>query len=98
MDEVLEGGLRRLVQLLHAHHVRQILVVDARVRPDKLAELPQTQVQYCEPARPSTFVVGPGNHRRWELMLLPGEPLHEHWPEDTLWPLLARWIQPGDIV
>lgn len=72
------------------------LVVDARVRLDKLAELPQTQVQYCEPARPSTFVVGPGNHRRWELMLLPGEPLHEHWPEDTLWPLLARWIQPGD--
>lgn len=72
------------------------LVVDARVRPDKLAELPQTQVQYCEPERPGTFVVGPGNHRRWELMLLPGEPLHEHWPEDTLWPLLARWIQPGD--
>ncbi|MBQ0959835.1 bifunctional 3-(3-hydroxy-phenyl)propionate/3-hydroxycinnamic acid hydroxylase [Ideonella sp. 4Y11] len=72
------------------------LVVDAHVRPDKLAELPQTQVQYCEPARPSTFVVGPGTHRRWELMLLPGEPLHEQWPEETLWPLLARWIRPGE--
>lgn len=72
------------------------LVVDARVRQDKLAELPQTQVQYCEPDRPSTFVVGPGNHRRWELMLLPGEPLHEQWPEHSLWPLLARWIQPGE--
>lgn len=72
------------------------LVVDAIVRPDKLASLPQTQVQYCEPARPSTFVVGPGQHRRWELMLLPGEPLHEQWPEEALWPLLARWIQPGD--
>jgi len=72
------------------------LVVDAHVRPDKLAELPQTQVQYCEPGRPSTFVVGPGNHRRWELMLLPGEPLHEQWPEETLWPLLARWIRPGE--
>jgi len=72
------------------------LVVDARVREDKLAELPQTQVQYCEPGRPSTFVVGPGNHRRWELMLLPGEPLHEQWPEASLWPLLARWIRPGE--
>ena len=72
------------------------LVVDARVRPDKLAELPQTQVQYCEPSRPSTFVVGPGNHRRCELMLLPGEPLHERWPDEALWPLLARWIKPGD--
>lgn len=72
------------------------LVVDAHVRPDKLAELPQTQVQYCEPERPSTFVVGPGTHRRWELMLLPGEPLHEQWPEETLWPLLARWIRPGE--
>jgi len=72
------------------------LVVDAHVQPAKLAELPQTQVQYCEPQRPSTYVVGPGNHRRWELMLLPGEALHEHWPEDQLWPLLARWIQPGE--
>ncbi len=72
------------------------LVVDALVNPDKLEALPQTQVQYCEPARPSTFVVGPGRHRRWELMLLPGEPLHETWPEDALWPLLARWIRPGE--
>lgn len=72
------------------------LVVDARVRPGKLASLPQTQVQYCEPERPSTFVVGPGNHRRWELMLLPGEPLHEHWSPEQLWPLLARWITPDD--
>ena len=72
------------------------LVVDALVHPDKLDALPQTQVQYCEPARPSTFVVGPGRHRRWELMLLPGEPLHEHWPEEALWPMLARWIRPGE--
>ena len=72
------------------------LVVDALVAEHKLAQLPQTQVQYCEPARPSTFVVGPGNHRRWELMLLPGDSLSEDFPEAELWPLLARWIQPGD--
>jgi 3-(3-hydroxy-phenyl)propionate hydroxylase len=72
------------------------LVVDAIVAEHKLAELPQTQVQYCEPARPSTFVVGPGQHRRWELMLMPGDSLSEDFPEAELWPLLARWIQPGD--
>lgn len=72
------------------------LVVDAIVPDDKLAQLPQTQVQYCEASRPSTFVVGPGNHRRWEVMLLPGDSLSPEFPEEELWPLLARWIQPGD--
>lgn len=72
------------------------LVVDAIVPDEKLAQLPQTQVQYCEAARPSTFVVGPGNHRRWEVMLLEGDSLSPQFPEEELWPLLARWIQPGE--
>ncbi|GAP36507.1 bifunctional 3-(3-hydroxy-phenyl)propionate/3-hydroxycinnamic acid hydroxylase [Piscinibacter sakaiensis] len=72
------------------------LVVDAIVSDAKLPELPQTQVQYCEAARPSTFVVGPGNHRRWEIMLLEGDSLSPEFPEEELWPLLERWIIPGD--
>jgi 3-(3-hydroxy-phenyl)propionate hydroxylase len=72
------------------------LVVDAVVSDEKLAQLPQTQVQYCEAARPSTFVVGPGNHRRWEIMLLDGDSLSPEFPEEELWPLLKRWIAPGD--
>lgn len=72
------------------------LVVDAIINDDKLASLPQTQVQYCEAARPATFVVLPGNHRRWEIMLLPGDSLSPEFPEAELWPLLARWIRPGD--
>jgi 3-(3-hydroxy-phenyl)propionate hydroxylase len=72
------------------------LVVERTVNDDVLERLPQTQVQYCEPARSSSFVIGPGNHRRWELMLLPGDSLSEDFPEDELWPLLARWIKPGD--
>jgi 3-(3-hydroxy-phenyl)propionate hydroxylase len=74
------------------------LVVDATVNNDVLERLPQTQVQYCEPARPSSFVIGPGNHRRWEVMLLPGDSLSEDFPENELWPLLARWIKPGDAM
>ncbi|HEY9237203.1 MAG TPA: bifunctional 3-(3-hydroxy-phenyl)propionate/3-hydroxycinnamic acid hydroxylase [Burkholderiaceae bacterium] len=72
------------------------LVVDAIVTDEKLAQLPQTQVQYCEAARPSTFVVGPGNHRRWEIMLLEGDSLSPEFPEEELWPLLARWLVPGE--
>lgn len=72
------------------------LVVDAIINDDKLDDLPQTQVQYCEAGRPSTFVVLPGNHRRWEIMLLPGDSLSPEFPENELWPLLERWIRPGD--
>jgi 3-(3-hydroxy-phenyl)propionate hydroxylase len=72
------------------------LVVDAILNDDTLARLPQTQVQYCEPSRPSTFVVLPGNHRRWEIMLLPGDSLSPAFPEHELWPLLKRWIKPSD--
>ena len=72
------------------------LVVDAIVNDEKLADLPQTQVQYCEAGRPSTFVVLPGNHRRWEIMLLPGDSVSPQFPENELWPLLERWITPGD--
>lgn len=72
------------------------LVVDAIINDDKLDDLPQTQVQYCESARPATFVVLPGNHRRWEIMLQPGDSLSPEFPESELWPLLERWIRPGD--
>jgi 3-(3-hydroxy-phenyl)propionate hydroxylase len=48
-------------------------VVDVQVNERGLAKLPRTSVQYCEPARPCTYVIGPGNHRRWEISLLPGE-------------------------
>ena len=72
------------------------LVVDAIVPDEKLALLPQTQVQYCEAARPCTFVVGPGNHRRWEIMLLEGDSLSPEFPEEELWPLLSRWLKPGE--
>ena len=65
------------------------LVVDLFVNEKGLKKLPQVSVQYCEPARPSTYLVGVGSHRRWELMLNPGE-------EPDAWELLARWITPED--
>jgi len=72
------------------------LVVDAIVPDEKLGNLPQTQVQYCEADRPATFVVGPGNHRRWEIMLNSGDSLSPEFPDEELWPLLSRWLKPGE--
>ncbi|MBI5719268.1 MAG: bifunctional 3-(3-hydroxy-phenyl)propionate/3-hydroxycinnamic acid hydroxylase [Burkholderiales bacterium] len=72
------------------------LVVDVMVNERGLAKLPKTSVQYCEPARPCTLVIGPGNHRRWEISLRPGEdPKQAATPEGT-WALLSRWLSPED--
>uniref|UniRef100_UPI000D37F2B7 bifunctional 3-(3-hydroxy-phenyl)propionate/3-hydroxycinnamic acid hydroxylase n=1 Tax=unclassified Variovorax TaxID=663243 RepID=UPI000D37F2B7 len=72
------------------------LVVDVRVNERGLARLPAVSVQYCEPERPCTLVIGPGNHRRWEISLQPGEdPAEAATPERT-WALLARWLSPDD--
>jgi 3-(3-hydroxy-phenyl)propionate hydroxylase len=72
------------------------LVVDVLVNDDKLARLPQTQVQYCEPERPFTYVTCVGNHRRWEIRLNPEDRTSGDFPEEELWPLLKRWIGPED--
>src|SRR3546814_4486268 len=64
------------------------LVVDALVGDD--VPLPATTVQYCDPARPATFVRGPGDLKRWEIMLLPGEDAAEMVAEEKIWQLLSR--------
>jgi 3-(3-hydroxy-phenyl)propionate hydroxylase len=70
------------------------LVVDVLVNSDALAKLPDTAAQYCDPVRPTSYIIGPGNHRRWEIMLLPGEDPHVMEQPDQVWPLLARWLSP----
>ncbi|HEY4373236.1 MAG TPA: bifunctional 3-(3-hydroxy-phenyl)propionate/3-hydroxycinnamic acid hydroxylase [Burkholderiales bacterium] len=72
------------------------LVVDVKVNEAGLRKLPRESVQYCEPQRPSSFIIGPGNHRRWEISINQGEdPKHIATPEET-WKLLSRWITPDD--
>jgi 3-(3-hydroxy-phenyl)propionate hydroxylase len=72
------------------------LVVDVLCNAQGLAKLPKTSVQYCEPERPCTLVIGPKNHRRWEISLNPGEdPAQAATPEGT-WRLLSRWLTPAD--
>lgn len=72
------------------------LVVDVKANEKGLAKLPTTSMQYCEPERPSSFIMGPGNHRRWEISLNKGEdPAQAATPEGA-WKLLSRWITPED--
>ncbi len=72
------------------------LVVDVLVNDAALAKLPQTAAQFCDPARPTSFIIGPGNHRRWEIMLLPGEDPRVAQTPERVWELLARWLTPED--
>jgi len=72
------------------------LVVDVLVNEAGLRKLPSTSVQYCNPERPTTFVIGPHNHRRWEISLKPGEDPREVATPEGTWRLLAPWITPDD--
>jgi 3-(3-hydroxy-phenyl)propionate hydroxylase len=71
------------------------LVVDVLVDEDALSRLPPTAAQYCDPARPTTYIIGPGSHRRWEIMLLPGEDPQQMEKPEQVWRLLERWLTPG---
>jgi 3-(3-hydroxy-phenyl)propionate hydroxylase len=56
------------------------------------ADLQRLSVMMCDPKRPATVVPGRGNHRRWELMLLPGEDDTAMMAPDTVTELLKPWI------
>jgi 3-(3-hydroxy-phenyl)propionate hydroxylase len=72
------------------------LVVDLQVAEAALGKLPQTAAQFCDPRRPTTFIIGPGQHRRFEIMLLPGEDPRAMEEPDQVWQLLEKWLTPAD--
>ncbi|WP_377299434.1 bifunctional 3-(3-hydroxy-phenyl)propionate/3-hydroxycinnamic acid hydroxylase [Rhizobium sp. SGZ-381] len=72
------------------------LVIDVLVNDAGLAKLPKTSAQFCDPARPASFIMGPKNHRRWEIMLLPGEDPRQMEKPDNVWRLLSPWLTPED--
>jgi 3-(3-hydroxy-phenyl)propionate hydroxylase len=72
------------------------LVVDLLVNDAALAKLPNASSQYCEPERPYTYIIGPGNHRRWEIMLNPGEDPRQMEREENVFNLLSRWLNARD--
>ncbi|HET6704953.1 bifunctional 3-(3-hydroxy-phenyl)propionate/3-hydroxycinnamic acid hydroxylase [Amycolatopsis sp.] len=63
------------------------LLCDVRLKEPR--EFVPTNVQICDPARPTTLVgSGPGR-RRWEFMRLPGESPAELNKDETAWRLMA---------
>lgn len=69
------------------------LVVDCLLNED-MPELGDDSIQYCNPERPATYVRGPHNRRRWELMLHADEDATELTSEQRIWELLSPWIKP----
>jgi len=72
------------------------LVVDIELHEDSDADLPLGVRQYCETARPVTYVKGVRRFRRWEFQIQPGEDPEQLNTGDSLWSLLSRWVTPAD--
>jgi 3-(3-hydroxy-phenyl)propionate hydroxylase len=71
------------------------LVLDVRLsRP--VPTLPDLVQQICDPERPTTFIVGHADYRRWEFQLQPGETREQMVEPDRVWALLRPWLTPGD--
>jgi len=71
------------------------LVVDVILK--RPVELPRVAVQYCDPARPATFVPMPGARRRWEFMLMPGDTRESMERPERVRELVAPWVRPEDV-
>lgn len=71
------------------------LVIDTMLKHDNVY-LPDVAQQICDPKRPTTFVPSSGRHRRWEIMLMPGDDPEEVVKIDRVWELLSPWISPDD--
>ena len=71
------------------------LVVDSR--PRRPLDLPRVAVQYCDPARPATFIPFGRSRARWEIMLLDGETAADVEQPDRLRELLAPWVDVDDL-
>ncbi|WP_189338315.1 bifunctional 3-(3-hydroxy-phenyl)propionate/3-hydroxycinnamic acid hydroxylase [Sphingobium sp. SCG-1] len=69
------------------------LVLDLIVDDDN--RLPRHNIQYCDPGRPTTYVVMGDNRRRFEFMLLPGETAEEMLRPETIDRLLSPWDRHG---
>ena len=66
------------------------IVVDAWLQRE--VDLPPRCVQYCRPSRPGTYIVGPGQLRRWEIKMLPGETPDDFQDESAVRKVLASFV------
>ncbi len=74
------------------------LVVDVLANDHGIPKLPTVSMQICEPQRPTTYLVGVNNHRRWEIAINPDDSDAGVTTDEGVWRLLARWITPDDAL
>lgn len=72
------------------------IVVDVELVDNATVGLPLGVRQYCDPARPSTYVKGTRNYRRWEFQVQPDDSVAELNSDAGLWRLLSPWLTPND--
>ncbi|SDM48049.1 bifunctional 3-(3-hydroxy-phenyl)propionate/3-hydroxycinnamic acid hydroxylase [Bacillus sp. OK048] len=70
------------------------LVVDAKLKQP--VDMPKNGIQFCNPARPITYVpqIGDYDRYRWEIRVLPGEEKEEMERPEKVWDFLRPWITP----
>lgn len=73
----------------------QWIVVDVLLNKD-MPELGDFTIQHCGGERPSTYVRGPGNRRRWEISLIDSDDVNAIASEAGIWEILSSWITPAD--
>ncbi|WP_206617432.1 bifunctional 3-(3-hydroxy-phenyl)propionate/3-hydroxycinnamic acid hydroxylase [Pseudomonas alkylphenolica] len=94
-------GARSLVRRLMGSALEDLqlherwLVIDFMLKRP-LPELGDYSIQYCDPQRPSTYICGAGQRRRWEVMVMPGDDLAQINTPEWIWACLSRWIGPAD--
>ena len=71
------------------------LVVDAWLRGP--VDLPARAVQYCRPSRPGTYMVGPGELRRWEIKMLPHETPEKFQDHEVVWRVLGEFVDTSGL-
>lgn len=71
------------------------LVVDVLLNAPK-PSLGDFSIQYCDPARPATYVRCPDNRRRWEITVLPDEDTAQISTPNSVWKLLSNWLSPDE--
>lgn len=70
------------------------LVVDVELHDGAVVDLPVGVRQYCDPARPATYVQGHRRFRRWEFQVQADEDATRLNTTEGLWSLLAPWLGP----
>jgi len=65
------------------------LIVD--IVPNEARTWNPTNLQVCDPQRPTTVVSGGPGRRRWEFMRMPGEDVEDLNRKETAWQRLAPW-------